>query len=374
MGRLIFLIILLLFESCNDSDLIERNQLNNILIPKPILIFPENNSVNIAKDSNIYIKFTSELSKNIQVELLENGENLNYVTAEVNGNTVNILHPVFNDNSKITVKINLGTVIIQCYSNCDTVENNYEFKYFVGNSYTDEPLKVKEINDKLTENIIPDFYELIFSKALSKETLNSLKYFNNTSQIYLEDSSSIKIYNNFFSVPFFISDIYGKKLTDSINVKFNKPCYYISQVCVTPYKDWSDSKGGDHIPFNEIWGYGSVNSTDQFVELTYSCENSRSIEYSYIAICDYSCDYYAVNNSKYVSYLGTGDFNTSYKGDKIVLGDPPGTIEEGDKIYLYSNTGKLLDYIKLPESFSSQGSWKRDLFSLKLYGSSCELP
>ncbi len=127
----------------------------------------------------------------------------------------------------------------------------------------------------------------------------------------------------------------------------------INEVVTDPQQDWNDSSGGDGVSFNATVGNGSITDTDEWIEL-YNA-GSTAIDLTsgtgwVLTITDSSTD--TIN---FLSSTGTavfvlsngGSLNNFQAGEYLVIGNPPGTMNNDVYIVLTNSSGTTIDDVEL---------------------------
>jgi hypothetical protein len=132
----------------------------------------------------------------------------------------------------------------------------------------------------------------------------------------------------------------------------------VNEVCASPRQDWNDSSGGNGTKFDGIPGTGLVTSDDEWIELVNRAPGTTNIG-------SFSIVVYAgptlLQDSRLVTRLtaantrivGTGTLTASQTGDRIILGNPTGSIPASCFIELRDGSGTLIDHVEIGGLFSS---------------------
>ncbi|MBI5081957.1 MAG: lamin tail domain-containing protein, partial [Chloroflexi bacterium] len=127
----------------------------------------------------------------------------------------------------------------------------------------------------------------------------------------------------------------------------------INEVVTDPQQDWNDSSGGDGVSFNATVGSGSVTDTDEWLEL-YNA-GSASIDLTsgtgwVLTITDSSTDTINFLNSTGTSvfvFSNGGSLTNFQAGEYLVIGNPPGTMNNDVYLVLKNSSGTTIDEVEL---------------------------
>ena len=120
----------------------------------------------------------------------------------------------------------------------------------------------------------------------------------------------------------------------------------ITEVVTDPQSDHSESTGGNGVVFDHVSGSGSVTSSDEFVELYWAGREA-------VDLTGYRIDFLDTTPSSYVfgkSTAGTLRFSSGSKLTAlmpmgvVLLGNPPGALNNKIRIELYTPAGVLSDH------------------------------
>ena len=324
-------------------------------------IFPPPGSIGIAIDTEFKILFDREPG---ELRAIVTSSNYSFTTIVVPHDEMITLNPgLLPENSNLIISIYPYPKTVRCNLNGECISDSFSFSYQTGTSRTTDKFQVVEISPCQKCFYAPDLIKIRFNKPLS---ISSLKKFLKHGEKVSTPENTLIFYSIPVTIPAGIEDIYGEKLEEESVIKRAFSCFYIKEICTNPLNDWSDSRGGDHTPFDSIPGYGTINSSDQFILFENSCTATENYKDFYIKICDDSdCDYQNILNGK---------SRTSEDGRFLVTGDPAGTLEGGEKIKLFKYPDILKDEVAIPMQFPVKGGWWRDATTYDFQMTDCTIP
>gem|GEM_PF-990986 len=127
----------------------------------------------------------------------------------------------------------------------------------------------------------------------------------------------------------------------------------INEVVTDPQQDWNDSSGGDGVSFNATVGSGSITDTDEWLEL-YNA-GSTAIDLTsgtgwVLTITDSSTDTINFLNSTSTAvfvFSNGGSLANFQAGEYLVIGNPPGTMNNDVYLVLKNSSGTTVDDVEL---------------------------
>lgn len=122
----------------------------------------------------------------------------------------------------------------------------------------------------------------------------------------------------------------------------------ITEVIVDPQLDHSESAGGNGVPYDEIPGSGTVSTVDEYVELFNASSTAVDLR-------GYSLDFLDTSPSRYVfgesasgivlRFTKGSGLDALAPGGYVVLGNPPGSLNNDVTIELRAPGGALVDLL-----------------------------
>jgi len=119
----------------------------------------------------------------------------------------------------------------------------------------------------------------------------------------------------------------------------------ITEVVTDPQADHSENAGGNGIAFDAVPGTGTISSSDEFIELYWAGDAA-------VDLTGYRLDFLDTSPSSYVfgqSTAGTLRFSSNSKltallpRGSVLLGNPPGALNNNIRIELLTPSGELSD-------------------------------
>jgi len=126
---------------------------------------------------------------------------------------------------------------------------------------------------------------------------------------------------------------------------------FFTEVVTDPQADHSENAGGNGVPFDLAPGTGTISSVDEFVELFNG--GAASVD-----LAGFSIDFVDSTPSRYVfgtTTSGTLRFSTGsgldalLPGGFVLLGNPPGALNNTIELVLRDAVGGELDRLKVPD-------------------------
>lgn len=127
----------------------------------------------------------------------------------------------------------------------------------------------------------------------------------------------------------------------------------INELCISPVQDWDDSTATGGTPFDAVPGPGAATFSDEWIELLYA--GARKANLTGYRLVFYrgptqlqSSRAEVTLSASNTRVFGAGKLLTSVaKGDRIVIGDPPGAIPTSVVVELRDPTGALVDSVEV---------------------------
>lgn len=127
----------------------------------------------------------------------------------------------------------------------------------------------------------------------------------------------------------------------------------INELCASPRQDWNDSSGGGE-PFDGVPGGGKVDSYDEWIELVSAAPGPVDLRGWHILlyegpnlIQDARQSTRLGGTSPTVRVVGGGTLDAVQSGDRVVVGNPVGSLTPSLWIELRDDQGVLVDTVEL---------------------------
>jgi PKD repeat protein len=139
------------------------------------------------------------------------------------------------------------------------------------------------------------------------------------------------------------------------------PKVAINEIVTDPQRDWNDSAGGNGIAFDKVPGNGSITDTDEWVELF----NAGTQAVNLIAGSGWTIEFingstailnFADPGSTILRFSAGGSLANFRPGEYLVVGNPPGAINNDVFIALKNETGLVVDKVEIGDDFENDGS------------------
>lgn len=133
----------------------------------------------------------------------------------------------------------------------------------------------------------------------------------------------------------------------------------INEICISPRQDWDDSTASGGVAFDATPGPGAATFSDEWIELLHvgarasNLTGYRLVFYRGPTLLQASRAVMPLTATS-ARVFGTGTSITKVaKGDRVVLGDPPGAMPTSLVIELRDSTGKLIDTVEVGGNLAS---------------------
>ncbi|MDJ0865630.1 MAG: IPT/TIG domain-containing protein [Myxococcota bacterium] len=124
----------------------------------------------------------------------------------------------------------------------------------------------------------------------------------------------------------------------------------LTEVVTDPRSDWSDSAGGVGGPYTAPPGTGAVDDVDQYVELHNTGSVDLNIEGLRLRMVDASPETYVLGSETGGTvevYVTATRANAFAAGGVVVIGNPPGTLDDVVFLELVTEDGLVLDDVQI---------------------------
>ncbi len=135
----------------------------------------------------------------------------------------------------------------------------------------------------------------------------------------------------------------------------------INEVVTDPQQDWNDSQGGNGIPFDSIPGSGTITSTDEWVEILNISRDTLDLTVAggwKLVFLDTTPEtLFFANPGRSVEFvLSRGGSITGFlPGEYLVIGNPPGSINNDVYIQLIDASDQVVDDVELGDDPEGDG-------------------
>jgi len=130
----------------------------------------------------------------------------------------------------------------------------------------------------------------------------------------------------------------------------------INEVVTDPQQDWNDSAGGNGVPFDAVPGDGVVSSTDEWIELLNVTECSLDLTGWSLVMIDTSPATEILGEGKAVLRFSAGGSLTDFRpGERLVVGNPKGALNNDVYIELRDASGHLVDDVEIGDDPEGDG-------------------
>ena len=135
----------------------------------------------------------------------------------------------------------------------------------------------------------------------------------------------------------------------------------INEVVADPQQDWSDNAGGNGVEFDNIPGNGSITDTDEWVELHNAGANAVNLAIGSgwsIEFLNGSTETLNFSNpgSTVLRFSAGGSATNFQPGEYLVIGNPPGAINNNVFVVLKDAGGAVVDDVEIGDDFESDGN------------------
>ena len=128
----------------------------------------------------------------------------------------------------------------------------------------------------------------------------------------------------------------------------------ITEAVVDPQADHSESSGGNGAPYDPIWGSGTLSSVDELVELgNLGCETISLSGYT-LEFADTTPSSFQFGKDKgLLLFSEKSSLESLRPGGFVLLGNPPGALNNSISIHLRDPDGELIDTLKILKGAST---------------------
>ncbi len=140
------------------------------------------------------------------------------------------------------------------------------------------------------------------------------------------------------------------------------PLLRINEVVTDPQHDWDDSAGGNGTPFDAVPGNGAISATDEWVELF----NAGDTPVDLTASSGWTLEFLDTtpevlnfaNPGSTVRLVFSQGGNPSFfqSGEYLVIGNPPGNLNNDIYLTLKNSGGEIVDDVELGDDTEGDGA------------------
>lgn len=140
------------------------------------------------------------------------------------------------------------------------------------------------------------------------------------------------------------------------------PLLRINEVVTDPQQDWDDSAGGNGSPFDAVPGNGAISATDEWVELFNAGDTPVDLTESSgwtIEFVDTTPEILNfANPGSAVRLVFSQGGNPSFfqSGEYLVIGNPPGNLNNDVYLILKNSGGEIVDDVELGDDAEGDGA------------------
>jgi len=139
------------------------------------------------------------------------------------------------------------------------------------------------------------------------------------------------------------------------------PKVVINEIVTDPQRDWNDSAGGNGVSFDRTPGTGGITETDEWLELfnagSQAVDLTEGAGWS-IEFINGSTSLLNFNNpgSTVLRFSAGGAVTNFNAGEYLVVGNPPGSMNNSIFVVLRDGNGTALDDVELGDDFENDGN------------------
>ena len=132
----------------------------------------------------------------------------------------------------------------------------------------------------------------------------------------------------------------------------------ITEVVTDPQGDHSENSGGNGVAYDAVPGNGTISSVDEYVELY----NAGGTVFD---LRDYVLRFWDTTPSEYffrdtpggvLRFSGLSSVDAFMPGDFVLLGNPPGALNNSLRVDLETVHGMLFDSVRIPDGNATGAS------------------
>lgn len=129
----------------------------------------------------------------------------------------------------------------------------------------------------------------------------------------------------------------------------------INEIVTDPQHDWNDSEGGDGIAFSRTPGVGGITSTDEWVELLNIGQRNLDLTGWSLVMRDTTPATQILGyGSTVLRFSADGDLTNFQAGERLVIGNPTGVMNNDVELELRDLYGELIDVVRIGDDPDGQ--------------------
>lgn len=122
----------------------------------------------------------------------------------------------------------------------------------------------------------------------------------------------------------------------------------LNEIVTDPQRDWNDSEGGDGVAFSSTPGVGLVTSTDEWLELLNVSRSNLDLTGWSLVMRDTTPAVQILGQgSAVLRFSGDGDLTDFRAGERLVIGNPAGVMNNDIVLELRDSYGQLIDVVRI---------------------------
>jgi PKD repeat protein len=136
------------------------------------------------------------------------------------------------------------------------------------------------------------------------------------------------------------------------------PKVVINEIVTDPQQDWNDSAGGNGVEFDAIPGNGAITDTDEWVELFNAGTEPVNLSGWTIELINGTnvTLNFSSTGGMVLRFSAGGSAANFQAGEYLVIGNPPGAINNDVFIVLKDETGAVVDKVEIGDDFENDGN------------------
>ena len=130
----------------------------------------------------------------------------------------------------------------------------------------------------------------------------------------------------------------------------------INEIITDPQLDWSDSEGGNGVPFDPIPGNAAANSGDEWIELYNSSGSSINMKGWTLSMHDTTPETQVLGGGESIYFFSAGTISDFPPGAYLIIGNPQGSLSDDVLIELKDASGTLIDKVEIGDDPEEDGA------------------
>lgn len=182
------------------------------------------------------------------------------------------------------------------------------------------------------------------------------------SAVDVDDEGNIVVTGRFVGIADFdTTNLTSIGSQDFFLAKLKEPVILINEIVTDPQQDWTDNDGGNSVSFDLFPGTGTITTTDEWLELynagpcAIDFTEGTGWMMNFIDGSDATLDFQNPGSTQFVFSNG-GSLTNFQPGEYLVIGNPPGSMNNDIFIQLINASGTVIDDVELGDDPENDGN------------------